>query len=132
MVSSAGRARKDHELSLHESEHRSFMLLARRALVELLRTRATATIDDLRPKIVIPASISCKSLGAIPTALARAGVIRRSGFTESTRPESHGRMLSAWSLSDREKATAWLLANPAPEPIVKPVVQRELFGGSHG
>lgn len=128
MVTTTGRDRKEIQLSLHEAEHKQFMLLARRALIELLRSRDSATIDDLRPKITIPASVSCKAIGAIPTALAKAGVIRRAGFTESIRPEAHGRMLSAWTLADSAKASAWMAANPAPVPVVPPRVQRQLFG----
>ncbi len=124
---SEGRRRADRELDLHEAENREFMLLARRRLIELLRTTSQATIDDLRELITIPASVRGVMLGAIPKALLKAGAIRRVGFVESTRPESHARPISAWSICDATAAVKWLEDHPAPVPVTPPTVQGVLF-----
>ena len=73
----------------------------------------SATIDDVRAIVPIPMTANAKAFGAVPNALAKAGIIRRIGFVKSTRAIANARPISRWELADTAKAYAWLTAHPA-------------------
>ena len=89
----------------------------RRALLLALLTRATATADDVRIAVELPQGVGPRCLGAVPGELARAGLIRRVGYSPSTRPLAHARPVGVWQLLDSDRARRWLAAHPdLPDP----------------
>lgn len=111
---------------------------ARRALLGALLANGTATADDVRDAIALPAKVNPVCLGAVPTALARAGIIAADGFAETSRPRAHARPLKVWRLIDRNAAERWLAEASAVDatPLdTAPVVdggQRLLFDSGRG
>jgi hypothetical protein len=122
---SNGDARKDAAHALLEARRDQYVCLARRALLLHLLEHGTATIDDIRAVVELPDDINPKLFGAVPGALARAGIVRRVGFTMTARPAAHSRPISVWTLVDEEKAREWLAANPTL-PMSAPGEQRLL------
>ncbi len=88
---------------------------AQGALIVALWDSATATIDDVRDAVDVPAGIDPVCLGAAPGPLARAGIIRRVGFEPSRRPAAHARPVSVWQLANRPAALRWLAEHRDPE-----------------
>ena len=85
-----------------------YITRARRILLRTLLDSKTATVDDVRQLIELPTRINPKCFGAMPGALARAGIIRAAGFAKTSRPEGHARPVTVWELADREAAKQWL------------------------
>jgi hypothetical protein len=116
-----GERRKRKALTLLEARRRVYVRRGRRALLSQLLASGTATADDVRAAVELPRGIGPRCYGAVPTALAKAGLIRAVGYRPSERPEAHGRPVTIWQLADRGGALAWLRDHPdAPE-------QRTLF-----
>ncbi|MBU0637316.1 MAG: hypothetical protein KKB50_00480 [Planctomycetes bacterium] len=111
------RALAGHATGRHALE----VLRAKRVMVELLLTRGQATIDDVRAALELPAGGVYHWFGAVSTGLRAAGLIRRAGYLETTRPEAHGRPIGLWELTHADAARAWLAANPAPIAPQPPV-----------
>lgn len=60
----------------------------------------TFTADDLVLSVGLPnlsAMNKNNAVGAAFTAARRTGLIRRTGWQQSTRPESHGRVVAVWT-----------------------------------
>lgn len=91
-----------------------FVLRGRRALLAALLEHDTATADDVRAVGVLPAGVNPKCFGSVPGLLARAGLIRRVGFTETARAVAHARPVGVWELANRAAAIAWLATHPEP------------------
>lgn len=90
---------------------------ARRALLLALLDGSTATIDDVRFAVELPAGIDPKCFGVVPGTLARAGIIRADGYDRTCRPEGHARPVTIWRLADPAAAERWLIAHPdQPDP----------------
>ena len=113
-----GEHRKDAAHSLLEARREVHIRRARRALLLLLLDAGTATADDVADSSgPAPDGIDGRFLGTVPGPLARAKIIRRTGFVPSSRPSRHASTLSVWQLDDRAGAIAWLARNPdLPEP----------------
>lgn len=109
-----GERRKDAAHGLFEAVRPKLIGRGRRALIGLLLTQDEATADDVRALIEVPAGIDPKCLGSVPGSLAKAGIIRRTGYRPSTRPEAHARTLTVWALADTRKAIQWLRDHPEP------------------
>jgi hypothetical protein len=109
-----GERRRDDAHALLEVRRATYLLLARRALLTALLERGTATADDVRDAVELPEDIDPVCLGAVPTALARAGIIERVGYVATRRPDAHARPLTLWGLRDRDAAIQWLADHPAP------------------
>ncbi|HEX2972657.1 MAG TPA: hypothetical protein VHP11_10010 [Tepidisphaeraceae bacterium] len=126
-----GERRKLEAFALLEARRETLINRGRRALLAvMLNGNGTATADDVRAAVTVPAGIDPVALGAVPGALARAGIIRRSGFRTSDRPEAHVRPVSVWSLTDRNAALTWLRDHPdRPNPVSEPPIAADLFGG---
>jgi hypothetical protein len=107
-----GERRKTHALSTLAARRALYVLRGRRALIGELFEHGEATIDAARRKVPIPDEVSPKLFGAVPGELARAAIIARAGFAQTTRPEAHARPLSVWRLIDRAAALDWLAAHP--------------------
>lgn len=107
-----GARRRDAAHDLHHQHRDRILRRAQRVLLLTLLERGTATADDVRDAIDLPAGIDPVCLGAVPTPLARAGIICRAGYVGTTRPAAHARPVSVWMLADRAAALAWLHSHP--------------------
>ena len=104
----AGERRKLDALSTLRARHPERVHVAQVAMVRLLLERGRCTIDDVRAVLGLADGLPARWLGAVPGELRRAGIIRRAGFTETTRPVAHARPVSVWEPADAEAARAWL------------------------
>lgn len=116
-----GRALMDAAHAVLEARREWFLIQARRELLAVLLERGTASADDVRERLKLPANIGPVCLGAVPKPLALAGIIRRISFVASARPEAHARPVSLWELVDAHAARQWLADHPAPLPLTSPV-----------
>jgi len=112
-----GERRKDAAFVLLEVRRECYVREARRALLEVLLANGVATADDVRARVELPKGINPKAFGAVPSVLARVGIIRRDGFTRSTRPQAHARPVSIWKLADAVAAKRWLASHPPLPPM---------------
>lgn len=131
-----GVQEKEQQLDRLRKRRAVFVRRGQRALLQRLLDRGTATADDIRESVQLPVGIDPVCFGAVPTPLARAGIIQRSGYAQSTRPNAHARPVSVWRLLDRAKALQWLSKSPdlASQPSssddwgsTTPECQRSLF-----
>ncbi len=114
-----GEQRKADAHSLLAARRELYVLRGRRALLTALCYRGSATADDVRNAVKLPSNIDPVCLGAVPGALARAGIIESDGFKKSCRARAHARPVQVWRLVDRVAALNWLrthLDRPAPTP----------------
>ncbi len=109
-----GEELKDAALAQLEKLRRDIIRRARRALLLHLLAHGTATADDVRDLVELPDGISPACLGAVPRALARAGIIGRAGYAASKRPERHAAPTAVWELVDRAAAEEWLIKDEGP------------------
>jgi hypothetical protein len=107
-----GERLKADALALLESRREVYVLRGRRALLEALLRSNTATVDEVRQAVELPAGINPKLFGIVPGPLARAGIIRQAGFAKTCRPEGHARPVTIWALADRAAAERWLRGHP--------------------
>lgn len=125
---SNGERRKDYAHALLAAQRALYVLRGRRALLSALLCSGTASADDVRDAVELPAGLSPKFFGVVPGPLAIARIIRRVGFTSTSRPTAHARPVSVWELVDAAKATAWLDEHPDPgDPPA--AVQQSLWPG---
>jgi len=95
------------------AQHRKTVIRrGQRALLEFLVCSGTATIDEVREVVELPPNIGPKCFGAVPSPLARAGIIRADGFGKTCRAIAHARPLTRWQLADRDRALRWLADHP--------------------
>ena len=107
-----GECRKSGAHAVLTDRRELWILRGRRALLGKLLRDGRATADDVRTAVELPAGIGPKCLGPVPAPFARAGIIRRVGFTASTRAKSHARPVSVWELVDADAARQWLAGHP--------------------
>lgn len=107
-----GEARRDEALALLANRRDLYVLRGRRALLTAVLAVGQATADDVRDALELPADIDPVCLGAVPVALARAGIVRRVGYVPTCRPDAHARPVSLWALADRAAAIRWLADHP--------------------
>jgi hypothetical protein len=110
----SGEQLRDEVLERLEAHRPCLVLLARRALLETLLESGEATADDIRAKVETPEGVDPRVFGSVPTPLAKAKIITRSGYTKTKRPNNHARTIMVWQLIDRSAALAWLAENPLP------------------
>ena len=107
-----GERRKRLALDYLESRHLVYIRRGRRALLSCLLRYGAATIDDVREEVDLPSGLSSKLFGAVPGALARAGIIASCWYVRSRRPEAHAHLLVEWMLADQSAALRWLRSHP--------------------
>lgn len=107
-----GAAWRDAAHALLTDRRAVYVRRGQRALLTALLATGTATADDVRDAVDLPPGIDPVCLGAVPGALARAGIIRRVGYVPTCRPDAHARPVSVWALADREAAERWLADHP--------------------
>ena len=90
--------------SLLAANREAVVRRGQRALVTVLLQMGSATADDVREQVDLPPGIGPKCFGAVPTPLARAGIIRPDGFAKTCRPTAHARPITVWLLANREAA----------------------------
>lgn len=116
-----GKELKDQAHAMLEVHRELFILRCRRALLTILLERGEqgeATIDDVHKCIAVPDEVDPVAIGPAGADLARAKIIQKAGWRSTERPEAHGHPVSVWKLLSREKAVAWLAANPdRPDPM---------------
>jgi len=100
-----------------EAARQDTLFRARCVFLKHAITHSTVTADDVQAAIDLPPGIDPKVLGPVPVPFARAGIIERVGFRNSTRADAHARPVSVWKLVDRAKAERWLSDNSLPAPI---------------
>jgi hypothetical protein len=114
--------------ALLEARRELYVLRGRRALLGALLLAGTATADDVRASVELPDGINPKLFGAVPGALARAGIIRAAGFVNSTRAAGHARPVKVWELADYPAAHRWLAEHPdRPDPATPIDYPEHLF-----
>ncbi len=120
-----GEGRKAIALELLEARREACVNRGRRALLRRLLMDGTATADDVRAAVELPADLDPRCLGAVPGLLARLGIIRLDGYAKTARPERHASIIAVWRLTGepphyfggRNLALAWLAAHPdTPDP----------------
>ena len=122
-LQNVSESEKRSALALLESHRRIIIKRARRALLLVMLESGSATLDDVRAVVSLPAGMNPSLFGAVPGKLAAIGIIEMGGFTTSIRRERHAGMLRRWQLIDRPEALQWLIDHPdendpaKPEPI---------------
>lgn len=120
-----GEARRDAALNLLRVRRADLIRECTAAALRVALDRGEVCADDVRAVVPIPADISPKLVGVVFRDLADAGILRRAGFQNSTRPAAHARPLSLWRLADAASALARLDAHPttpaAPVPAAAPL-----------
>lgn len=103
-----GQARKTAALDRHEAHRQQLLRAARIALLRRLLAAGTATIDDVRCEVMVPAGLSPQFFGSTHRPLVRLGLIEKVGYRSSERPETHARPIAVWGLVDRGGAARWI------------------------
>lgn len=111
-----GERRKADAFATLESRREAVIRRARRGLLTSLLHLGEATIDVVRELVELPPGIGPKLFGAVPGPLAKAGIIRASGFAKTARPVGHARPVTVWVLADRAAAERWLRDHPESDP----------------
>lgn len=109
-----GEARKKAAHELLERHRAELLLRARHALLGLLLQHGEATADDVRAVVPLPKGVNATAFGAVPGPLQKAGIIKRTGWAPSVRPDSHARPVSVWQIVSSAKALEWLQTHPLP------------------
>jgi hypothetical protein len=123
-----GGRRRDEALRLLRDRRAVYIRRGQRALLLALLDGGTATADAVRAAVELPPDIDPRCLGAVPHALAEAGIVARSGYAPSARPERHASILAVWALADRDAALRWLADHPElPESDRGEPAQRTLW-----
>jgi len=129
-----GEGRREEQLNLLRDRRAVFVRRGQRALLQRLLEVDQATADDVRDAVDLPPGIAPVLFGAVPTPLARTGIIERVGYVQTVRPDAHARPVSLWRLRDHDAAARWLAAHPElddhagePQPAPRAPHQRELF-----
>ena len=112
-----GERRKRRTLTALEARRELFVLRGRRALLVTLLDAGSATADDVRDVVTLPADIDPKLFGSVPSQLAFAGIIRADGFVKTSRPKAHARPIQRWALVNRDRAERWLIDHPERDAI---------------
>jgi hypothetical protein len=107
-----GESLKADALDLLEDHREVYIRRGRRALLEVLLQRGTATADDVREAVKLPPGINPKCFGSVPGLLAKLEIIEQVGFVKTNRPEGHARPVAVWGLVDRDAAMRWLADHP--------------------
>lgn len=113
-----GERLRDEAVARVERHRAIWVRLIQRAMVRHLMTCPTATTDDIRPVVDVPAEIGRAGWGAAVQGLVKARLVRRVGYVTSSRPSRHACPVVLWELAvEHAAALAWLDAHPKlPDP----------------
>jgi hypothetical protein len=113
-----GEAIKAQKLAALEARREVYVLRGRRALLRaMLDGDGTATADDVRATVDLPAGMDPRCLGTVPGRLGYDRIIRPAGRIRTRRPEAHARWIDRWALADQAAALRWLADHPdLPDP----------------
>lgn len=106
-----GEARRDAALNHLRIRRADLIRECTAAALRVALEQGEVCADDVRARVSIPEGMSPKLAGVAFRDLADAGILRRVGFRNSTRPAAHARPLSIWQLADAAGAAAWLAAH---------------------
>ena len=114
-----GKSLRDAALNRLRTRRADLIRECTAAALRVALDRGEVCADDVRVVVPIPADISPKFVGVVFRDLADAGILRRAGFRNSTRPAAHARPLSLWRLADADADLAALIAawSTLPDPI---------------
>jgi hypothetical protein len=73
--------------------------------LSILVEQKTATIEDLRDRVQLPAGWNPVIFGAVAKNLASAGKIVSAGYVKSKRPQAHARPVINWALPNEAEQT---------------------------
>jgi hypothetical protein len=109
---------KADALALLEARREVYIRRGRRALLAaMLAGDGTATADNVRAAVDLPADMDPRCLGTVPGRLGYDRIIRPDGRLKTTRAAAHARWLERWALADRAAAVRWLADHPdLPDP----------------
>lgn len=103
-----GEMMRDEALDLFRDHKPELVDQIKRAILEVALDRGEVTADDVRPLVAIPEGTDPRVVGTAFKDLRDAGILRREGERNSTRPEAHARELKRWVLADEPAALAML------------------------
>jgi hypothetical protein len=106
----SGAKLRDAALDLLRERRAELVKQLKMAALRVAIDRGEVTADCVRPMVAIPPDVNPKVAGCVFADLRDAGILRRDGFRNSTRPEAHARELKVWALADRPAALALLAA----------------------
>ncbi len=132
VTDAAAEDAKQAALDLLAEKRAAIVRHGQRLLLHRVMTHDTASIDDVRGQIELPLKVNPKCLGAVPGTLAKAGILQRTGYRPTDRPEAHARPVSVWQLKDRQAAEKWLREHPELQPPPDEKRQRLLPLGDVG
>lgn len=72
---------------------------AQRAMLDVLRTRPTASADDIRPRVTIPPHVHPAIIGSAILGLRRDGLIVQVSTIATSRPAGHSHLMRVWKLA---------------------------------
>lgn len=109
---SVGKTRQNATHVLPERFQSTYLLKARRMLLNVLILRGTTMADGVRDTLTPPGWLDIHKLGCVANTLVKAVIISEAGIIKSRCPETHPRHLSVWELRDRSAALLWLSEHP--------------------
>jgi hypothetical protein len=107
-----GERRKQDILQTLAARRECYVNRGRRVLLETLLAVGSASADDVRRAVALPDQIDPRCLGSVPGPLARAGIIRCTGYERSDRKERHASIIAVWELLNSNAAREWLARHP--------------------
>jgi len=116
-IGTTGDDARDGALAMLEDLVSIYVNRGRRIMLQAMLRAGFATADDVYGLLGLPSDIDPRCLGAVPKALASAGIIRAAGFVKSNRPQRNASYIRRWELVDRWAAVQWLAEHPdIPDP----------------
>jgi len=86
-IGTTGDDARDGALAMLEDLASIYVNRGRRIMLQAMLRAGFATADDVYGSLGLPSDIDPRCLGAVPKALASAGIIRAAGFVKSNRPQ---------------------------------------------
>jgi hypothetical protein len=128
-----GRMERDAAMwRLSNGNGSGFFADGQAAFLKLLLRRDAASINDLREVLPPRDGVSPNAYGPILMSLSRRGLIHEVGREPITHRAAHARKVPRWQLTDRDRATAFLLACGHNVTDPQPARQQTLFDRGEG
>lgn len=91
-----GRIIRDAQLDLFEQRDADFLARCRAVAVEVCRQRGSASINDVRERVSLPAHLHPSVLGAV----FRTKQFVKVGLVEANHPQAHARVVRVYQLQE--------------------------------